>query len=287
MNINRFIVFASVARTGNLSQTAEELYMTQPAVSQSIHAFEKELGLTLIQRRFGGIELTEAGQKLAADAAAVVQQTDHFFREAARLRKQPDRLRVFYTGRLERELIAGAISLDENNQLNLSLSYGAFAEAESRLENGEADVVFSMPTAFTKKWNTVTLLTSPMKVVSARGTFKQRKVSMEELRHYKIAILDRQAAGVAGIRFIKQMTDLGFEEENLIRTDSIESQMLLVESGKAVSLMPSVGKEQGDVELVELDGKFAKLETICAFRQETPRVRLLIELCFQAARQMD
>ncbi len=80
----RLRVFRLVARHLNFSRAAEELLLTQPAVTQQIKALEEELGLPLFDRAGGHIQLTPAGQallpyaeklkELAAEAFGAVSQ---------------------------------------------------------------------------------------------------------------------------------------------------------------------------------------------------------------------
>lgn len=44
------IVFIEVAERKNFTRAAEALHMTQPAISQYIAAFEKEIGVKLIEK---------------------------------------------------------------------------------------------------------------------------------------------------------------------------------------------------------------------------------------------
>lgn len=55
--------FLTIAGSSSLSQAAETLYITQPALSHRLSALEKELGTNLIVRQKGvrNIELTDAG----------------------------------------------------------------------------------------------------------------------------------------------------------------------------------------------------------------------------------
>ncbi|MCZ8521563.1 MULTISPECIES: LysR family transcriptional regulator [Paenibacillus] len=63
-NMEWYRVFYTVARTGSLSKAAQELYITQPAVSHSIKQLEKELGGQLFFRSSKGVRLTGEGEVL-------------------------------------------------------------------------------------------------------------------------------------------------------------------------------------------------------------------------------
>ncbi|MHC0038117.1 LysR family transcriptional regulator [Pseudoneobacillus sp. C159] len=55
-------VFVKVAEMGNFSRAAEELHMTQPAVSQYIQAFERTMGTKLLDRSNKFVKLNKAGE---------------------------------------------------------------------------------------------------------------------------------------------------------------------------------------------------------------------------------
>ncbi|MDR3744971.1 MAG: selenium metabolism-associated LysR family transcriptional regulator [Acidobacteriaceae bacterium] len=57
----RLVVFRAVAEQHSFRKAAEELYLTQPAVSLQIKALEEEVGVQLFDRTGAQIALTEAG----------------------------------------------------------------------------------------------------------------------------------------------------------------------------------------------------------------------------------
>ena len=58
-------VFSVAARHMSFTRAADELYLTQSAVSHRVRALEEELGVLLFNRRPRRLELTRAGQALA------------------------------------------------------------------------------------------------------------------------------------------------------------------------------------------------------------------------------
>jgi DNA-binding transcriptional LysR family regulator len=68
MEIYQLRAFVTVAKLGNLTRAAEVLHVTQPAVTAQIKALEEELGITVFDRRPGGIVLTRAGELMLGDA---------------------------------------------------------------------------------------------------------------------------------------------------------------------------------------------------------------------------
>ncbi len=61
-------VFEAAARHGNFSQAAEELGLTQSAVSRRVQSLERHLGVVLFTRQGRSLRITANGQKLAETA---------------------------------------------------------------------------------------------------------------------------------------------------------------------------------------------------------------------------
>ncbi len=62
--VHQLTVFRAVAQHLSYTRTAQELYLSQPAVTQQIRALELMVGLRLFARKGRGIVLTPAGQEL-------------------------------------------------------------------------------------------------------------------------------------------------------------------------------------------------------------------------------
>lgn len=63
-NLSLYHIFYTVGRTGNISQAAKELYISQPAISKSIHKLEQNLDTALFKRSSRGVSLTADGEAL-------------------------------------------------------------------------------------------------------------------------------------------------------------------------------------------------------------------------------
>lgn len=75
----RLRVFAAVGRHLSFTKAAQELFVSQPAVTKHIHELEKQYGQRLLERRGNRVALTEAGRLLllhAETVAASAQQLD-------------------------------------------------------------------------------------------------------------------------------------------------------------------------------------------------------------------
>ena len=63
-NLSLYHIFYIVSRTGNISQAAKELYISQPAISRAIKKLEDNLDTILFKRSSRGVTLTPDGQLL-------------------------------------------------------------------------------------------------------------------------------------------------------------------------------------------------------------------------------
>lgn len=68
MLIRQLSVFLTVCRTGSMTAAAEELFMTQPAVSQTIRELEEHYNTKLFDRFPRRLEITESGKTLRRSA---------------------------------------------------------------------------------------------------------------------------------------------------------------------------------------------------------------------------
>jgi LysR family transcriptional regulator, transcriptional activator of the cysJI operon len=76
----RMVVFRAVAQQLSFRKAAEELYLTQPAVSLQVKALEEDLGVQLFDRTGSRVALTAAGEVLrdyAERASALLQEAEH------------------------------------------------------------------------------------------------------------------------------------------------------------------------------------------------------------------
>lgn len=73
---NRYQTLLVLAQTKSYTQTARQLYITQPAVSQQIKSLETELNVALVHYQRPHLTITPAGQELAAFVRRVQVQAD-------------------------------------------------------------------------------------------------------------------------------------------------------------------------------------------------------------------
>ncbi|MGU7784061.1 LysR family transcriptional regulator [Burkholderia sp. PU8-34] len=95
MDLTLLRAFAAVAREGNLTRAAEQLHVTQPAVSLQIKHLQQTLGVVLFTRTSRGLALTRDGQTLLPHAERALAAAADVQRAAAALRHEVrGRLRI-------------------------------------------------------------------------------------------------------------------------------------------------------------------------------------------------
>ena len=78
MNIQQLKGFICVAQTRNISKAAQQMHLTQQALSKSIGKLEEELGVALFVRSDRQTVLTDIGRKLLPVARSLLQKhEDH------------------------------------------------------------------------------------------------------------------------------------------------------------------------------------------------------------------
>jgi DNA-binding transcriptional LysR family regulator len=85
METQNLLAFVRVAETGSFSIAAEQLHLTQPAVSKRVAALEDQLSTKLFDRIGRQIRLTEAGRVLLPNAYQILQTVKETRRHLADL----------------------------------------------------------------------------------------------------------------------------------------------------------------------------------------------------------
>ena len=85
MNIQQLEHLLAVADTGSFSRAAEQVHLTQPALSRSIQSLEDELGAPMFDRRGRRNELTAVGAAVAGHARRIALELTELRRSVAQV----------------------------------------------------------------------------------------------------------------------------------------------------------------------------------------------------------
>jgi DNA-binding transcriptional LysR family regulator len=126
--------FVMVAKLGHVTRAAEQLHLSQPAVSKQVKALEQDLGVQLFERHSGGVVLTREGQRLLPQAELALRETMNLMAAARALR-----------GEVSGAIVLGTIIDPETLRLGpfLGTLLAFFPKIQVRLQHAISGVVLS------------------------------------------------------------------------------------------------------------------------------------------------
>ncbi len=101
LTLRQLQCFSAVARNLSYTKAANELHLTQPAVSMQIRQLEQQAGLALTEQLGKQVHLTEAGEEVFRYARSILQQVDE-------MDDVLDKLKGFAGGKLRIAAISSA-----------------------------------------------------------------------------------------------------------------------------------------------------------------------------------
>ena len=143
MEIRELRAFAAVAEEGSFSAAARRLHLSQSALSQTIQALERQLGVRLLQRHSTGVTVTDVGTTLLREARALLAQHDRMLAEVTgQGAAGPAVLRVGVPLELPADLLPRALAEvdDAFPRTRVDVSHASSAAQLRALEAGELDV---------------------------------------------------------------------------------------------------------------------------------------------------
>jgi LysR family transcriptional activator of nhaA len=145
LNYNHLRYFHAVAHAGNLTRAAQQLNLSQSALSVQLKALEAQLGHALFEREARRMVLTEAG-KIALDYADTVFAAGDALQStlAGRVRLDQQVLRIGALPTLSRNFQAEFIApLIGRRDVELVMLSGTIRDLLAQLEAHELDVVLA------------------------------------------------------------------------------------------------------------------------------------------------
>jgi DNA-binding transcriptional LysR family regulator len=87
LKLKHLVMINSLAKTRNMHTTAEQMNVTQPAISKLLRDLEVALGFSLFERQTRHLVLTELGEFVARYARITLEDTESFIDQLNKLRK--------------------------------------------------------------------------------------------------------------------------------------------------------------------------------------------------------
>src|SRR3954463_13397094 len=161
MDPRRLMAFRAVAHARSFSRAAEQMSLTQPSVSHQIGLLETEIGIRLLERRRGGLRLTDAGAVLLEHADHVAWRLELADtqlaslagrrRESIRVGAFPTALAGFVPSAVARLRLAPPPLPLRPPDLRIRLDEVTPSTLEARFLGGEFDVAISYQDATTER----------------------------------------------------------------------------------------------------------------------------------------
>lgn len=164
--------FVAIARCGNITHAARQLYVSQPTLSKFLQRLEDEVVLVLFQRTGRRMELTYAGQRYLAHAERLLSQKRELDAEMTDILRND--VGVLYVGMPPfRCSFSLPKVLPEFHRkfpkVRFQIVEAASAELDRKLMNGEIDLAFYMNFARAEGLSYRTLHQDKMYAVFAKG----------------------------------------------------------------------------------------------------------------------
>ncbi len=146
VTLNQLRTFLAVADRGSVRAAAEELVVTQAAVSASLAALQKSLGVTLLAPDGRGLRLTSAGEAYAGYVRRILGLLDEAGLAAAAA-ADPERseLRIAAVTTAAEQLVPGILGgfLREHPQMGLRLEAGNRDRVRALLDRHQVDLILT------------------------------------------------------------------------------------------------------------------------------------------------
>ena len=115
MELSHLRVFLEVAKYLNFSKAAEEIHLSQPAVSIKIKALEKYLKVKLFNRSQNNLELTKIGIKTKEISEKIFSEISLLEEYIQNEKDKIDNINIYFNNTLHNELISNVILFLENS----------------------------------------------------------------------------------------------------------------------------------------------------------------------------
>lgn len=143
MTLGQLRVLLAACRAGSMTRAAEELGISQSAVSHALRALEQDLGIVLLDRGFDGVAPTAAGRTVLRHAEILLNQLDALQRDVAAARgRERGSLRVGAIPSANARVLPPLLRAfgRAHPQVRLTVMEGSDDEVVDWLRTGAADV---------------------------------------------------------------------------------------------------------------------------------------------------
>ena len=142
-NLSQYKIFYEVAKAGNISKAAKELYISQPAISKAIGKLEDSLGLSLFTRSSRGVQLTSEGEILFEHAREAFEALERGEQELRRIQEfDIGHLRIGVSNTLCKYILLPYLKtfIDQYPHMKVTIESQSTVQTLNRLEQQKIDL---------------------------------------------------------------------------------------------------------------------------------------------------
>jgi len=249
LDLRRMRVLREVAARGSFSAAAEELYLSQSAVSQQVAALEREVGLPLLVRTPQGPRLTDAGRALVRHAEAAIarlEQAEHELAAITGLAGGELRIASFPSASVT--LLTAAVSRFRaaHPEVEISVTEAEPEDSVPQLRAADIDLAITFdypvlaPASHDRDLERVLLLTESMYVALPRDhpLATRRTVRLRDLAGEPWLCGVRPSS--CGEVVVKACVGAGFEPRIAVESDEYQVLEGYIAAGLGVTLLPDL-----------------------------------------------
>lgn len=146
MNTKYFDSILELAKTKNFNRAAENLYITQPALTYQINSAEEEIGFRIFDRSGKGASLTPAGEQFVAALREINTEWKRSVEQGQNFSvKYRDNIRIAMSTRADIVYLPEIMNLYEKEEPSVSVTpYFDYYHSIDSFLRGEQDIVFAI-----------------------------------------------------------------------------------------------------------------------------------------------
>lgn len=237
--------FMTVVECGSFTEAAEQLFISQSAISQQIAALEKDLDVELLKRGSRRFTLTPAGEYLYQHGQSILDQVARLRRETIRLGKDQElSLRIGYLEGYEGEKLQETIYEFTELYPDVVLSVAKYSHEDlfQHISGDDLDLVFSYQRrAFSDTYKNHHLRYIPCLIeISARNPLAQQEsIHVEDLRETPCILVAKKEQQSIEQNFYQNVLGIG---NHFFFVESIDDARLNVVSNRGFLPVADLGK---------------------------------------------
>ena len=261
VNLELYRIFYTVARCGSLTKAAEELYISQPAVSQAIKQLETQLKTPLFNRTHRGMELSaQGGERIFADVEQALRILGNVESDLAALRDcATGFLRIGASETIFEYILSETIVeySKQYPQVKIELITDVSPKICEMLKTDRCDVGFlNLPIGEDKDIalsDPIKLLTDVFVAGKAFSGLQGKRLDIWEPQKYPVLLMQENT--VARASFENYCRQVGVKILPSVEVDSWDFMKRLVTNGMGIGCLPREYAQRriASGELFELD----------------------------------